>query len=74
MQSEATTRTAIIFVNGEDTETQAGTLAELVAERGFAEGQVATALNGDFVPRHARAATELAHGDRVEIVAPRQGG
>ena len=74
MQSAATTRTAIIFVNGEEAETQAGTLAELVAERGFAEGQVATALNGDFVPRHARAATELAHGDRVEIVAPRQGG
>ncbi len=74
MQREATSRTTAIVVNGEDAETQARTLAELVADRGFAEGQVATALNGDFVPRHARAATELAHGDRVEIVAPRQGG
>lgn len=74
MQREATTRTTAIVVNGEQAETQARTLAELVADRGFAEGQVATALNGDFVPRHARAATEIAHGDRVEIVAPRQGG
>ncbi len=73
MQRDATTRTTIL-VNGEETETEAGTLAELVAGRGFAEGEVATALNGDFVPRQARAATQLARGDRVEIVAPRQGG
>jgi sulfur carrier protein len=73
MQREATTRTTIV-VNGDETETEARTLAELVASRGFAEGEVATALNGDFVPRQARAATQLARGDRVEIVAPRQGG
>ena len=32
------------------------------------------AVNGAFVPRQARAATLLAEGDKVEIVAPRQGG
>ena len=66
-------RTAIVL-NGEPAETAAATLAELLAELGFAEAQVATALNGDFVPRAARAATRLGPGDRVEIVAPRQGG
>ena len=73
MALETTHRTTI-FVNGERTESKARTLAELVAGRGFAEGQVATAVNGTFVPRQARAATLLGEGDKVEIVAPRQGG
>jgi sulfur carrier protein len=63
-----------ILLNGERLETGARTLAELVAGQGFAEASVATAVNGAFVPREARAATLLAAGDRVEIVAPRQGG
>jgi sulfur carrier protein len=69
-----TARRTFIFVNGERLETEAHTLAELVAGRGFAETQVATALNGDFVARSARAATLLREGEKVEIVAPRQGG
>jgi sulfur carrier protein len=63
-----------IFVNGEATETNAATLAELVAQCGFAEAGVATALNGNFVPRHARKTTPLTGDDQVEIVSPRQGG
>ncbi len=47
-----------IVVNGEATETGAATLAELVAALGYNEGQVATARNGDFVPRGARAEHE----------------
>jgi thiamine biosynthesis protein ThiS len=31
-------------------------------------------LNGHFVAARARETTPLAEGDRVEIVAPRQGG
>ena len=50
------------------------TLADLLAEAGFGGLKVATAVNGDFVPERARAATTLADGDRVEVVAPRQGG
>jgi sulfur carrier protein len=73
MHQDSNTSTAIT-VNGERTETPARTLAELVAAGGFAETQVATALNGDFVARGARAATVLSEGDAVEIVAPRQGG
>ena len=73
MQLHAGRRIAIL-VNGERTETGATSLGELVAQLGFGEGQVATALNGDFVPRQARAATWLTADDKVEIVAPRQGG
>jgi sulfur carrier protein len=73
MQLETASR-AIVVVNGESTETDARTLADLVAARGLGEAHVATALNGEFVPRAARAATQLRSGDRVEIVAPRQGG
>jgi sulfur carrier protein len=63
-----------IAVNGETVETGAATLCELLAELGYEEGAVATARNGDFVPRSARAGTRLAAGDRLEIVSPRQGG
>jgi sulfur carrier protein len=63
-----------ITVNGEATSTHARTLAELVVQLGYAEAAVATARNGDFVARNTRAATTLAPGDRIEIVAPRQGG
>jgi sulfur carrier protein len=73
MQLDTTTRTSVV-INGEPAETEARTLAELIADQGFGESEVATALNGDFVPRGARGAALLRDGDRVEIVAPRQGG
>jgi sulfur carrier protein len=73
MQLRADKRIRIV-VNGEAAETGAATLAELVAELGYVEGRVATAVNGDFVSRGARGDTALAPGDKVEIVAPRQGG
>jgi sulfur carrier protein len=63
-----------IVVNGEAKETGARTLADLCATLGLGDTKVATAVNGDFVPASARAATELADNDRIEIVSPRQGG
>lgn len=63
-----------VLVNGEVRRTSARTLAELVAEAGFVAARIATAVNGDFVAERARSARRLAEGDRVEIVAPRQGG
>jgi sulfur carrier protein len=63
-----------IFVNGERIVTGAVSLGELVVQLGYGENAVATALNGEFVPRPSRASTRLAQDDRVEIVAPRQGG
>jgi sulfur carrier protein len=35
---------------------------------------LATALNGEFAPARARAATHMKEGDRIEILAPRGGG
>jgi sulfur carrier protein len=63
-----------ILLNGEPHETSARTLAELCTALELEHAKVATALNGGFVPRGARNETKLANGDRVEIVAPRQGG
>jgi sulfur carrier protein len=63
-----------LVVNGEPQEVPAATLAEALQSLDLAEAKVATALNGEFVPARARAATLVKDGDRVEIVAPRQGG
>lgn len=61
-------------INGERRELAAASLAEALEELGFAESIVATAVNGDFVPIAERGATHLNEGDRIEIVAPMQGG
>lgn len=63
-----------IMVNGEPQETQAETLEELCRVLGYQDMKVATALNGDFVSAFRRDETRLSPDDRVEIVAPRQGG
>lgn len=63
-----------VVVNGESVRVQSATLADLLVEFGYAESRVATALNGDFVPAAARSSTQMSDGDRVEIIAPRQGG
>jgi sulfur carrier protein len=73
MQRHVGQRTRLL-VNGEAVETPARTLAELIAEQGFDEGAVATARNGDFVPRQSRTEARLAPDDEIEIVTPRQGG
>lgn len=63
-----------ITVNGEPLELRDGaTVAALLDERGPAGG-VAVAVNDDFVPRAEYARRKLDEGDRVEIVAPMQGG
>lgn len=63
-----------ITVNGSPVDSTAGTLAALLAELGKADDKVATAVNEAFVPVGARATHALQDGDRVEILAPRQGG
>ena len=62
-----------ISVNGTQTEVHADTLAAVIEELGYGEARVATAVNEAFVPVTARDVV-LSPGDRVEIVAPRQGG
>ena len=63
-----------ILVNGDSHEISAPTLAAALFELGFHDRVVATALNGEFVAAHCRSNTQLSDGDRVEIVAPMQGG
>ena len=63
-----------IFVNGAQREIKPGTLALALTTLGYGGKKVATALNGRFVPAPARAATELNDGDKLEVVAPMQGG
>lgn len=63
-----------LSINGEPREVSATRLSDVLAELGLGDARVATAVNGDFVAAAARPATALAEGDRVEIVAPQQGG
>ena len=63
-----------ITLNGAPHEVRASRLSDVLVELGLADARVATAVNGDFVPVPARAGVELAEGDRLEVVAPQQGG
>ena len=63
-----------LVVNGEPREVEAATLAKALAALDYEGATVATALNGEFVPARSREATPVKDGDRIEIVAPRQGG
>ncbi|HEX2013321.1 MAG TPA: sulfur carrier protein ThiS [Roseateles sp.] len=50
------------------------TLAALLEQQQRATEGVATALNGQFVPREARPGTVLGHGDHVLLFRPIVGG
>lgn len=63
-----------LIVNGTPQQITATTLAAALAELGYGDARVATALNETFVPATARAAQTLRDGDRLEILAPMQGG
>ncbi|SHG82073.1 sulfur carrier protein ThiS [Cognatishimia maritima] len=63
-----------IVVNGEKVEVTETVLDAVLVELGHGDAKVATAVNEEFVPATLRAATSLEAGDRLEIVAPRQGG
>ncbi|RGP37286.1 sulfur carrier protein ThiS [Pseudotabrizicola alkalilacus] len=63
-----------IEVNGASHEVQAATVAGVLAELGWGEARVATALNGAFVPKAARGTMAVTEGDRLEVLAPMQGG
>lgn len=63
-----------LTVNGEEVAIAAATLAAALDELGYADRVVATALNGAFVPARLRAQAALKDGDRLEILAPMQGG
>ncbi|HUN71898.1 MAG TPA: sulfur carrier protein ThiS [Steroidobacteraceae bacterium] len=63
-----------ILVNGASREIRAADLTGALEELGYAGAVVATALNGEFVAAAQRQAARLADGDRIEVLAPMQGG
>ena len=64
----------VLTVNGDAMESSAANLSDLLAELGYGDAKVATAVNGDFIAADGRADCSLQSNDRIEIVAPRQGG
>lgn len=63
-----------IVLNGEPTEVRAARLTDLLEELGYDGAAVATAVNERFVPAARRETVALSDGDRLEVLAPRQGG
>ncbi len=64
-----------VVVNGVVGEVGEGsTVADLVRARVGSPKGVAVAVNAEVVPRSAWAVTELAAGDRVELLTAAQGG
>lgn len=69
------TTTAQITVNQQPARWEPGlSLAALLAAHGHAPHAVATAVNGRFVPRHAREGQLLQPGDAVLLFQPITGG
>ena len=63
-----------ILVNGDWRDVTTNVLATALQELGYREGAFATAVNGAVIPAAARAGAVICEGDRVEVLAPMQGG
>ena len=63
-----------IQVNGEAHTTAAATLHDWVLAQEAAPESLATAINGQFVPRTARTNTLLRAGDHIQTFQPITGG
>lgn len=63
-----------LIINGETENHNVQTLAELLAYAQYTESTIATAVNGEFVPKEDREDCHLSDGDQIEILAPMQGG
>ena len=74
-QPEEPESTVEITVNAQARQVAANsTLADLVAALGLAPAGMATAINGDFVPRGRRADCVLGQGDRITCFQAIVGG
>jgi sulfur carrier protein len=63
-----------ILVNGASREVSSALLSAALEELGYGGAVVATAVNGEFVPAAERPTARLTDGDRLEVLAPMQGG
>ncbi|WP_296817043.1 sulfur carrier protein ThiS [Brevundimonas sp.] len=57
-----------ITLNGDDHDTEARTIADLVAELGLDIRKVAVERNLELTPRSLHATTPVEEGDRIEVV------
>jgi sulfur carrier protein len=63
-----------VLVNGDWRDVSTTLLASVLQELGYRDGAFATAVNGTVVPSTARARAVVLEGDRIEVLAPMQGG
>ena len=63
-----------VFVNGDQRDIESATMALALNALGYDGKKIATAVNGQFVPAPARQTVTLTEGDKLEVVAPMQGG
>jgi sulfur carrier protein len=63
-----------IFANGAAVDVVHVELEAALQELGFVDMAIATAVNGELVAASERAHFALQAGDRLEVLAPMQGG
>lgn len=63
-----------IVLNGEKKSISSSNLSEVLTELGYGDAKIATALNEEFISENNRTDIVLEAGDRLEILAPMQGG
>ena len=63
-----------VYVNGQATETKVQNLAALLLERQFDMASIAVAMDGEFVAKAYYHTTLLQAGQKIEVLAPMQGG
>jgi sulfur carrier protein len=63
-----------ILCNEKPASVESPTLDGALLELGYESAHVATAINGEFIPRSLRTTTTLQPGDKLDVVAPMQGG
>jgi sulfur carrier protein len=64
----------MIYVNGTKIVEKFITVADACLALSDDPESVATALNGEFIPKTLRMSTLLNDGDQLEIIAPLEGG
>ena len=72
--ADAALHNITVVVNGTHESTTATTLQAWVEARGVQPAGLATAVNGNFVPRSLRAQQPLAEGDTILTFQPIEGG
>lgn len=63
-----------ILLNGEKVNVTSPNLVNVLSELGYGDAKIATALNEEFITEVKRNSVELEAGDRLEVLAPMQGG